>query len=59
MVKTQKPVTWSTDNSGIAEAGMGEVAARSAGQATITATVEGQKYSCTVTVRPRLSGRPP
>ncbi|MBQ9503694.1 MAG: Ig-like domain-containing protein [Lachnospiraceae bacterium] len=52
MVNTQKPVTWSTDNSGIAEAvGMGEVTARSAGQAVITATVEGQKYDCTVTVR--------
>ncbi len=53
MNNTKKPVTWSTDNSSIAAvSGTGEVTAKSAGQATITATVEGQKYDCTVTVRP-------
>ena len=47
---TNKTVTWSSSNSGIATVSGGKVTAVGAGTATITATAGGKSATCTVTV---------
>ena len=47
---TNKKVTWSTNNSNIATVSDGVVTGKSAGTATITATVGGKSATCSVTV---------
>ena len=49
---TNQKVTWKSSNTGVAEvSSTGNVAAKKAGSATITATVLKKKYTCKVTVK--------
>lgn len=47
---TQKKVTWKSSNTKVADVSAGKVVAKKAGSAIITATVNGKKYKCTITV---------
>ncbi len=49
---TKSKITWSSSNKAVATVNTkGKVTAKKAGKATITATVNKKKYSCTVTVK--------
>ena len=53
---TTKKVTWSSSKKAVATvSSKGKVTARAAGNATITATVNGKKYTCKVTVTDAVS----
>lgn len=48
---TNKAVTWTTNNSGVATVANGVVTAKAAGTAIITATADGKSAVCTITVK--------
>ena len=52
IIRTQKQVKWSSSNTKVATvSAKGKVTAKSSGKATITATVDKKKYTCTVKVK--------
>lgn len=51
---TDKTVTWTSSNSGVASVSGGVVSALAEGTATITATAGGKSAKCEVTVKPKV-----